>query len=120
MQRGQKGVMTSREHESLPSYLEVARFIGERPAGRAYHQLQDAIFRSPACDLSVFRLILDRQWQVAVLGSPPAELLDRRIRQILARGVPTSLPPEILTTLHRRRAEATRLGPWVEGHHRPT
>ena len=118
MQRGQKGVMTSREPEA--GYLQVAGFSGERPASRAYAQLQDVIFRAPACDLSVYRLLLDRQWQVAVLGSPPAELLDRRIRQILARGVPTSLPPEILTTLHRRRAEATRLGPWVEGHHRPT
>ena len=108
--------MTSQEHEGQPFYLRVARFSGERPAGRAYNQLQEAIFRSPGCDLSVFRLSLDRQWLVSVLGDPPDEPLDRRIRQVLARGVPASLPDDILAELQRRRAEATRIGPWVERH----
>src|SRR5215216_6463232 len=112
--------MTSQENESQPFYLQVARFSGERPAGRAYNQLQDAIFRSPACELSVFRFILDRQWHVSVLGDPPAETLERRIRQVLSRGTPASLPEEILAELQRRRAEATRIGPWVERHQRPT
>lgn len=110
--------MTSSEQEHQPSYLQVARFSGERPAGRAYNQLQEAIFRSPGCELSVFRLILNRQWHVAVLGDPPAETLERRIRQVLSRGVPASLPEEILAELQRRRSEATRIGPWVEGHYR--
>src|SRR3954451_18706328 len=110
--------MTSGEHDRQPSYLQIARFNGERPAGRAYHQLQEAIFRSPACELSVFRFILDRQWHVSVLGDPPAETLERRIRQVLSRGTPASLPEEILAELQRRRAEATRIGPWVERHHR--
>jgi hypothetical protein len=111
--------MTSEERDSQPFYLRVARFNGERPAGRAYDQLQDAIFRSPACDLSVFRFVLDRHWHVSVLGDPPAEMLERRIRQVLARGVPASLPEEILQELQRRRAEATKLGPWIERHQRP-
>ena len=112
--------MTSREHKSSePEYLKVARFSGERPAGRAYDQLQDAIFRSPGCDLSVFRMLLRRDWHVAVLGDPPAETLDRRIQQVLSRGVPASLPGEILEQLKRRRAEATRIGSWVERHQRP-
>src|SRR5207249_4265950 len=106
--------------ENQPSYLQVARFNGEKPAGRAYNQLQDVIYRSPACELSVFRLVLDRAWHVSVLGDPPTEVLDRRIRQILSRGVPASLPDEILQELERRRAQATELGPWVERHVRPT
>jgi hypothetical protein len=111
--------MTSSERENPRSYLRVARFSGERPAGRAYNQLQDAIFRSPACELSVFRFILDRHWHVSVLGDPPAESLERRIRQVLSRGTPASLPEEVLAELQRRRAEAVRIGPWVERHHRP-
>src|SRR5215208_4051508 len=58
----QKGGMTSQEHETQPLYLRVARFNGERPAGRAYNQLQDAIFYSPGCDLSVFLYLLRRDW----------------------------------------------------------
>lgn len=112
--------MTSSEQERRPSYLQTARFAGERPAGRAYTQLQDAFFRSPGCDLSVFRLILDRQWHVSVLGDQPDETLERRIRRVLSRGTPASLPEEILAELQRRRAEATRIGPWVERHQRPT
>ena len=112
--------MTSQEHDAQPFYLRVARFNGERPAGRAYDQLQVAFFRSPACDLSVFRMLWQRDWHVAVMGDPPAETLERRIRQVLARGVPASLPKEILAKLQRCRAEATNIGPWVERHqHRP-
>jgi hypothetical protein len=112
--------MSPKEHDSQPEYLQVARFSGERPAGRAYNQLQEAIFRSPACELSVYRMLLQRDWHVAVLGDPPAETLERRIRQVLSRGVPASLPEEILAELQRRRSEATRIGPWVERHQRPT
>ena len=112
--------MSSSEQEHRPAYLQVARFNGEKPAGRAYSQLQDAIYRSPACELSVFRLILDRAWHVSVLGDQPDETLERRIRQVLSRGVPATLPEQILLELQRRRAEATRLGPWVERHQRPT
>ena len=108
--------MPSKEQQDQPRFLQVARFAGERPAGRAYNQLQEAIFRSPECELSVFRLILDRQWHVAVLGDPPVETLEWRIRQVLSRGVPTSLPRDIVEELERRRADATQLGPWVERH----
>src|SRR5205823_3365672 len=107
----QKGAMTSRERYSCPEYLQVARFSGEKPAGRAYNQLQEAIFHSSGCDLSVFRLILDRAWHVTVLGDPPDETLERRIRQVLSRGTAASLPEQILAELQRRRTEATRLGP---------
>src|SRR5215208_2533007 len=98
--------MTSQENDAQLFYLRVARFSGERPAGRAYNQLQDVIFRSPACELSVFRMLLQRDWHVAVLGDPPDDTLDRRIRQVLSRGTPASLPEEIFQELQQRRAEA--------------
>jgi hypothetical protein len=100
-------------------YLRVARFSDERPAGRAYNQLQDLIFRSPACDLSVYRLLLIRDWHVAVLGLPPTVMLERRIGQVLSRGIPSSLPEEVLLELQRRRMAATKIGPWVERHGAP-
>lgn len=112
--------MTDREQQTDAEYLQVARFSGERPAGRAYLQLQDAIFQAPACELSIFRLQLHRDWHVAVLGDPPAETLARRIRQVLSHGIPASLPEDVLAELQRRRAEATRIGPWIERHVRPT
>jgi hypothetical protein len=112
--------MTSREHRSSePEYLKVARFLGDKPAGRAYRQAQDLLFAAPDCELSTFRLHLNRVWHVAVLGEPPAEELDSRLQKILSRGEPASLPEEILLELQRRRAEATRIGPWVERHQRP-
>jgi len=107
------------EHEPQP-YSRAARFPGEQPAGRAYCQAQDAIYRArEEVDLSAYRFHLDRVWHVAVLGeSPPAEL-DERLQQILAAGEPTDLPADILQQLLARRAQASQLGGWVEGHHRP-
>ena len=100
--------MTSGEQQPQTPYLQVARFNGERPAGRAYDQLQEAIFRSPGCELSVFRLILNRQWHVSVLGDQPDQTLERRICQVLSRGIPASLPEEILAELQRRRCGLSR------------
>jgi hypothetical protein len=101
--------------EPIP-YLRAARFGGERPAGRAYNEAQELIFRDPGCELSVYRLQLDRTWHVAVLGEQPREDLEQRLQAILSRGEPASLPEEILRELARRRAQATKLGPWVERH----
>src|SRR5215216_3988517 len=113
--------MTSRESQSSePEYLKVARFLGEKPAGRAYRQAEELLYRSPDTELSTFRFHLNRVWHVAVLGDQPAEELGRRLERILSRGEPASLPEEVLLQLQRRRAQATRLGPWVERHVRCT
>ena len=109
--------MTSREQQ--PEYLKVARFLGEKPAGRAYRQAEQLLYRRPDCDLSAFRFHLSRIWHVAILGDQPPEDIDRRLQTILSRGQPASLPEEILLELQRRRAQATKLGPWVERHTRP-
>jgi hypothetical protein len=103
------------EQEPIP-YLRAARFPGERPAGRAYTEAQELVFRDPGCELSVYRLQLERVWHVAVLGEQPREDLERHLQTILSRGETTSLPEEILRELQRRRAQAIKLGPWVERH----
>jgi hypothetical protein len=116
--------MPAREQQSsedqLPSlYVQAARFPSERQAGRAYFRVQEALYRRADCDLSAYRLLLNRIPHVTVLGLPPPEELDRTIRKILAAGEPTPLPPEVITTLLERRAEQIRFAPWIERHHRP-
>ena len=39
-------------------YLQVAKFAGERPAGRAYEQAQETIYHGEPNELSVYRLTL--------------------------------------------------------------
>lgn len=99
-------------------YCQAARFAGERPAGRAYFQAQEAIFQAE-CDLSAYRLQLNRLWHVAVVGEPPPEDLDEQLRGILAAGEEVSLPSDVLRLLHERGMRARRRGPWSEGHYRP-
>lgn len=106
-----------REQEPVP-YHRAARFADERRSARAYRQAQDAVF-AIECDLSVYRILVNRIPHVAVLGQLPPADLDRRLDHILAAGEPVTLPDTILTALATRRAQASRLGPWVEGHYRP-
>ena len=103
-----------------PPYQRAARFSGERPAGEAYFAVQRVIYDAPQpVDVSSFRLRLNNLWHVAALGvMPPATVL-HAIESILSAGEPAELPAEVWQALHRRRAQATRLGPWIEAHHRP-
>jgi hypothetical protein len=107
-----------REQEPVP-YYKVARFRGERPAGQAYAQAQAAIFRAEDCDLSAYRMQINRVWHVTVLGQSPPQELDERLTRILARGEPATLPDDVLRLLQERRAQAAKQGLWVERHHRP-
>jgi hypothetical protein len=106
------------EQEPVP-YHRASRFRGESSSRRAYFQTQDTIFNEPECDLSAYRFLLRQFWHVAVLGEPPPEDLERKLQEILQRGEPSTLPPEILKLLSERRAQATRQAPWVERHYRP-
>src|SRR4051794_17359869 len=107
-----------KEQEPAP-YYRAARFPSERPAGRAYDRLQEAIFGRSDADLSAFRFQLNRIYHVAVLGQSPPEDFDRRLQRILSSGEPVSLPYDVLARLHERRRQATQFGPWIEGHYRP-
>jgi hypothetical protein len=101
-------------------YIQAARFVSERKAGKAYFRAQEAIYSSKAdCDLSAYRLILNQRWHVTVIGAPPPQDLDRSLRKILAVGEPTALLAEVITILLQRRAQQTKLAPWIERHHRP-
>ena len=106
------------EQRPIP-YYQAARFSGEKPAGAAYRQAQQAIFNAPECELSAYRFHISRIWHVAVVGDQPPEDLERRLQKILSRGESVSLPEALLRMLEQRRVQATRLGPWIEGHYRP-
>ncbi len=108
-----------REAEPSP-YYRAARFAAEPSARRTYFAVQDAIFQHPTdLDLSAYRFQLNRISHVAVLGQPPPDEVDQQLQALLAAGEATELPPDVLKLLRERRAQATRHGPWSEGHYRP-
>lgn len=99
------------------SYFRTIRLEDGRMSAQVYQQLQRTIFEVE-CDLSVYRFRLDAAWHVAVLGETPPASLDEKLTALLQSGEPVSLPPEVANALAARRSEATRYGPWVEGHYR--
>ncbi len=109
-----------RHDQESPPYQRAARFAGEQPAGEAYFAAQRVIYEAPQpIDVSVYRLQLNRLWHVAALGVvPPAPVL-QTMETILATGEPADLPREVWQALAERRAQASKRGPWQEGHYRP-
>lgn len=113
--------MSTPEHEESGTdpehtYCQAARFTGQRPAGLAYRQAQDAIFRAE-CELSAFRLQIHHLWHVAVVGQQPPAELHQRIRTILAAGELVPLATDILALLFERRAQIIPHTDWMEGHY---
>ena len=106
------------EQEPIP-YYKAARFRAEQIAGKAYFTAQNLIFNDPGCDLSVYRIQLNRIYHLAALGESPSEELDQKLQEILSTGESVSLPPQILKFLTQRRNQAIKKGPWVERHYRP-
>jgi hypothetical protein len=102
---------------SSPYYLAIS-FHHERLARQAYDQTQALLFKE-ACELSAFRFYVGPTWYVAIVGETPPSDLDGQLKHLLRRGDPTTLPPEVIDQLEQRRAQATKLGPWVEKHYRP-
>ena len=109
-----------REQEPHTYYL-ASEFLNERPSKRAYDRAQETLYHAPRCDLSVFRFLVRSRhtWLVTVIGEKPEEQLEQRLRRILASGVPTTVPEDVLQILQARRAEATQQAPWVERHFPP-
>ena len=86
----------------------------------AYFAAQEAVAAHAGdVDLSAYRFQLDRIYHVVVLGDPPPTALHDELRAILAAGERATVPEDVLRLLNGRRAEATQVGPWVEGHYRP-
>ncbi|MCC6178993.1 MAG: hypothetical protein IT305_27100 [Chloroflexi bacterium] len=110
---------SSEEDGHAACYCIAARYRCEHLAGRVYARAQSTLFAAEGCDLSAFRLQLDRIWHVVILGEQLTPALDRRLRLILSSGTPAQLPNDVVDILLARHAEATRLGLWVERHHRP-
>ena len=104
------------QHNEL--FCLAARFRAERPSRRVYFKAQDVIFRKPDSELSVYRFQLNQIFHVAVLGAPPDQTLEQRLRRLLAAGDPVTLPENIITMLVARRVDASREGSWIERHYR--
>src|SRR5687767_4014016 len=107
-----------KEQDSTPYYL-ASKFSGEKPAGTAYFTAQELIFNAPDCELSVYRFQLSRIYHVAVVGDKPEQELEDKLKDILSKGEPTSLPSMVLQQLLARRLQQTQHGEWIERHYRP-
>ncbi len=118
-ERGGPRQKEPKKEDEQPPYYQAARFEGERPAGQAYLQAQEVIFKDRKSDLSAYRFQLERVYHVAVVGEPPSRETDEKLARILSEGELTSLPPDILKALYRRRNQMKQHGEWVEGHYRP-
>ena len=102
-------------------YFQAARFPTEEKAGTVYFPLQKLVYETrEKCDLSVYRFQITEGWHVVVLGDQPPDALYVQIEARLTQGTLVSLSnrPDVLRFLQKRRAQASKLGPWVEGHYR--
>ena len=99
--------------------MAAAKFSSERQALDTYNKMQEMVFQSD-WDLSVYRMLLVGVSHVAAIGEPqqPPEVQEK-VGGLLSEGEPATLPPHVVETLVQRRAQAKRIGPWVEGHYRP-
>ena len=118
-QPGGQPEQPTRPEQEVTTYYRAARFATERAAGQTYFAVQDAIFTPEDCDLSAYRLQLNRVSHVAMLGEAPPEELDQTLAALLVAGETTALPAEVVTLLAQRRRQATRDSAWHEGHYRP-
>jgi hypothetical protein len=102
-----------------PPYYQAARFVGEKPAAKAYFEAQEIIFNDATSDLSAYRMMLNAVYHVAVLGEQPPPDTDQTLTEILSQGELAELSSEVLAALNTRRLEMKEHGSWVEGHYRP-
>ena len=107
----------SPEEAAVPYYL-ARRFRTEPLGAVAYRKVRDLIYGSNH-ELSVYRFQLSQIFHVAVIGTPPPEPFEQRIRRLLSSGDRAELPHDILSVLYQRRAEASRHGAWIERHFGP-
>ncbi len=99
---------------SIPPYARLVRFASTDAARLAYQAVQDFIFRHEEVELSVYNLVVAQVPHVVVLGEQPGAALDEQISYLLADGVATHLPSELVRQLAARRGQQE--GPWSERH----
>lgn len=112
------GEQGSTPEQPQPVYALASQFPGEEEAGHAYLGIQTIIY-AKQCDLSAFRFfnLPDASWHVVIIGRAPSQAISEQIQAMLAGGISLSLPHELIDELLQRRAEQTRLAPWVERHY---
>jgi hypothetical protein len=118
---GERGQAKEQPHQR-PSYLDARRYPSAEAAGKAYLESQEAIRRGARkADLSVYRVLLGPlvQPHVIVLGDTPHQQLLAALQRALGADEHVDLAAEMLEQLTGRRAEAEKLGRWVEGHYTP-
>ena len=107
------------DHTTL--YCQSARFASKAAAEAVYLPLQSLVFEEQTkCELSVYRLKITEGWHVVVLGERPPAVVQEQIEALLTQGTLVNLPhdrPDVVVYLQTRRAQATHLAPWVEGHY---
>jgi hypothetical protein len=100
-------------------YFKAASYESDQQSYFTYRSIESLLFRSNE-DLSTYRLRYEGVPHVVVLGeAAPQAAIGKQIEGFLASGAAATLPAHIIEVLAHRRAEAKRIGPWVEGHYRP-
>ena len=106
------------------SYCQAARFASKAVSEAVYLPLQTLVFEEQnECELSVYRLKITEGWHVVVLGEIPPAAVQEQIEALLTQGTLVHLShdrPDVVVYLQTRRAQATHLAPWVEGHYHTT
>jgi hypothetical protein len=116
------GESQGKEKPHRPSYLEARRYPDPQEAAQAYLKSQEAIRTDKGrANLSVYRLMVGPQLEshVVVLGDTPNTRLFEELQRFLGTGETVEIEEDVLEHLMERRAQAERIGPWVEGHYLP-
>lgn len=107
------------KESAQPAYYRAARYAEDADSSRAYARVERTLHRNRQLDLSVFRVILESQWLLVILGVTPPEPFETHLQHLLLPGELVTVRPDVLAILHQRREASRGLGRWVERHFRP-
>lgn len=107
----------------MTDYLQSAKFSSEETASAAYIAIQTLLHdNSDIDDLHDYRVIIEKNWYVIVLGRRPAHRYCQAIEQGLGQGTPVNLAkthPQVVTMLSERNETLNSEFPpggWFERH----
>ena len=112
----------NRPEQRPPIYYLASRFTTKQEAAIPYYTVQETIRTNP-CDLSAYRFKQqweepgEKPWYVLVLGRTPIKPVQQQLTEALRMGEMTTIPPEALLELARRRIDQQKHGSWVEAHY---